>query len=227
VGAYGLNAAAFWTIGGENQAQWPLLRSYAQSLAPAAATVAITAPPSVVSGQTTTIQGSVLVNGAPGPDVPVVLQFAPQGTADFVDVQTGTTGPDGAVTFQVVLPGSGVLRIASAATATAPAGISTEAIIAVGSTVTTRLRTESVSRGDAIKVRVIVRPPGQRVVLQRLTKGGTWEKVSAAKLNAKGRALLIGAAPDGKGRYTYRVIAPGGDGISEGISPTFQVRVRR
>lgn len=227
VGAYGLNAAAFWTIGGENQAQWPLLRSYAQSLAPATATVAITAPPSVVSGQTTTIQGSVLVNGAPGPDIPVVLQFAPQGTADFVDVQTGTTGPDGAVTFQVVLPGSGVLRIASAATATAPAGISTEAIIAVGSTVTTRLRTQSVSRGDAIKVRVIVRPPGQRVVLQRLTKGGTWEKVSAAKLNAKGRVLLIGAAPDGKGRYTYRVIAPGGNGIAEGISPTFQVRVRR
>jgi hypothetical protein len=65
------------------------------------------------------------------------------------------------------------------------------------------------------------------VVLQRLTKAGTWEKVSAAKLNAKGRALLIGAAPDGKGRYTYRVIAPGGDGIAEGISPTFRVRVRR
>lgn len=229
VGTYGLNAAAFWTIGGENPAQWPLLRSYAQSLAPATSTVTITAPPSVVAGQAATIQGSVLVNGAPGSGVPVVLQFAPQGSGDFIDLQTGTTGPDGAVTFQVVLPGSGVLRISSAATETAPAGISTEVTVAVGATVTTRLRTDSVSRGGTIKVRVIVRPPAQRqkVLLQRLTRDGSWEKVSSAKVNAKGRVLLIGTAPDGKGRYTFRVVAPGGNGIGEGISPTFQVRVRR
>lgn len=229
VGAYGLNAAAFWTIGGENPAQWPLLRSYAQSLAPATATVAITAPPSVVTGQTTAVQGSVLVNGAPGAGIPVVLQFAPQGTADFVDLQAGTTGPDGAVTFQVVLPASGVLRIASAATATAPAGISTEATIAVGATVTTRLRTPSVSRAGEIKVRVIVRPASkqQKVLLQRLNRDGTWERVSAAKVDPKGRVLLIGTAPSTKGRYTFRVIAPGGNGISEGVSSTFRVRVRR
>lgn len=229
VGTYGLNAAAFWTIGGENPAQWPLLRSYAQSLAPATATVAITAPPSVVTGQTTAVQGSVLVNGAPGAGIPVVLQFAPQGTADFVDLQAGTTGPDGAVTFQVVLPASGVLRIASAATATAPAGISTEATIAVGATVTTRLRTPSVSRAGEIKVRVIVRPASkqQKVLLQRLNRDGTWERVSAAKVDPKGRVLLIGTAPTTKGRYTFRVIAPGGNGISEGVSSTFRVRVRR
>lgn len=229
VGAYGLNAAAFWTIGGENPAQWPLLRSYAQSLAPATATVAITAPPSVVTGQTTAVQGSVLVNGAPGAGIPVVLQFAPQGTADFVELQSATTGPDGAVTFQVVLPASGVLRIASAATATAPAGISTEATIAVGATVTTRLRTPSVSRAGEIKVRVIVRPASkqQKVLLQRLNRDGTWERVSAAKVDPKGRVLLIGTAPSTKGRYTFRVIAPGGNGISEGVSSTFRVRVRR
>lgn len=229
VGTYGLNAAAYWTIGGENPAQWPLLRSYAQSLAPATATVALTAPPSVVTGQPVAIQGSVLVNGAPGAGVPVVLQFAPQGTADFVDLQAGVTGADGVIAFQVVIPSSGVLRIASAATATAPAGISTEATIAVGSAVTTRLRTDSVSRAGTIKVRVIVRPAvaQQRVLLQRLNRDGSWEKVSAAKLSAKGRVLLTGTAPASKGRYTYRVIAPGGNGVSEGISPTFQVRVRR
>jgi len=229
VGTYGLNAAAFWTIGGENPAQWPLLRSYAQSLAPATATVAITAPPAVVVGQPTAIQGSVVVNGAPAPGIPVTLQFAPLGTADFTDLQAGTTGPDGAVAFEVVLPGSGVLRIASAATASAPAGVSSEATVAVGASVTTRLRTPTVQRGGSVKVRAIVRPPaaGQKVILQRVTKDGTWEKVATGTTNGRGRVLLTGAAPRDKGRYTYRVVARGDAGVSEGISPEFKVRVRR
>lgn len=229
VGTYGLNAAAFWTIGGENPAQWPLLRSYAQSLAPATATVTFTAPPAVVAGQPTSLQGSVLVNGAPAAGIPVVLQFAPQGTADFIDLQAGTTGPDGVVTFQVVIPGSGVVRLSSTATESAPAGVSSEATVAVGASVTTRLRTPVVSRGGTVKVRAIVRPPaaGQKVVLQRATKDGTWEKVAEATVNARGRVLVTGSAPRQKGRYTYRVVARGDAGISEGISPEFRVRVRR
>lgn len=229
VGTYGLNAAAFWTIGGENPAQWPLLRSYAQSLAPATASVSIAAPPAVVTGQPTAIQGSVLVNGAPAVGIPVVLQFAPLGTSDFTDLQAGTTGPDGAVAFDVVLPGSGVLRIASAATETAPAGVSSEATIAVGASVTTRLRSPVVSRGGTVKVRVIVRPPaaGQKVILQRVTKDGTWEKVASGKANSRGRVVLAGTAPSVKGRYTYRVVARGAAGVSEGVSPEFRVRVRR
>ena len=35
VGEFGLSAAAYWTVGGDDPAQWPLIRSYAQSLAPA------------------------------------------------------------------------------------------------------------------------------------------------------------------------------------------------
>lgn len=229
VGTYGLSAAAFWTIGGENPAQWPLLRSYAQALAPAAATVSLTAPPAVVTGQPVSVQGSVLVNGAPGAGIPVVLQFAPLGTSDFVDLQAGTTGPDGAVAFDVVLPASGILRLSSAATATAPAGVSSEAPVAVGASVTARLRTASVSRGGTVVVRAIVRPAaaGQKVVLQRATKDGTWEKVATGATNARGRVVVKGTAPAQKGRYTFRVVARGGDGISEGVSPEFRVRVRR
>jgi len=32
VGEFGINAAAYWTVGGDNPNQWPLIRSYAQSL---------------------------------------------------------------------------------------------------------------------------------------------------------------------------------------------------
>jgi spore germination protein YaaH len=75
VGQYGLNGAALWTIGGENPAQWNVLRSYAQSLAPAEAAVAIDATPAVTIGQPTSVAGGVTVGGAPLAQVPVTLEF--------------------------------------------------------------------------------------------------------------------------------------------------------
>jgi spore germination protein YaaH len=80
VGQYGLNGAALWTIGGENPAQWSVLRSYAQSLAPAEATLAIDATPAVAFGQPTSVAGGVTLNGSPVPNASVGLEFQPTGS---------------------------------------------------------------------------------------------------------------------------------------------------
>ena len=111
VGQYGLNAAALWTIGGENPAQWPGIRGYAQSLAPAEAVVAIAVTPAAVFGQPTSIAGGVTFNGAPVPNVPVTVEFQPSGSEEWQALQVAASGPDGAVAFQVLLPSSGRVRL--------------------------------------------------------------------------------------------------------------------
>ncbi len=50
VGEFGLSAAAYWTVGGEDPAQWPMIRAYAQSLAPAPTDIAVSGVPSAVFG---------------------------------------------------------------------------------------------------------------------------------------------------------------------------------
>ena len=59
VGEFGLSAAAYWTIGGEDPAQWPVLRAYGQSLAPAGTDVATVGVPSAVFGTPLTFTATV------------------------------------------------------------------------------------------------------------------------------------------------------------------------
>jgi hypothetical protein len=226
VGNLGINAAALWTIGGENPAQWALLRSYAQSLAPAQTTATLTVPPAVVAGQPLTATGSVLVNGAPVSGIPAVLQYAPLGSADFVDLAQVATGADGSVAFTVTVPGSGLLRISVPATEAAPAAVSAETTVSFGATVSVKVKTPKVSPTGKIKVKAIVRPAqaGQQVILQALVDG-TWKKAGSGKANARGRVVLAAKAPKAKGRYTYRVVARAMGAVEQGLSPDFRIRV--
>lgn len=228
VGEYGLNAAALWTIGGENPAQWSVLRSYAQSLAPAEAAVAIDATPAVVVGQPTSVAGGVTFNGAGVPDVPVTLEFQPVGASDWQALQSGASAADGSVSFQVVLPSSGRIRLTTAAVGPIAASQSGAFDVAVGASVTAKLKTKKkVGSRDRIRVRAIVRPAqaDQKVVLQVLKKG-TWRKVKVARTNAKGRVTIKAQAQKAKKRWTYRVISRRAGGISPGISQEFTIRVR-
>jgi len=227
VGQYGLNGAALWTIGGENPAQWSALRSYAQSLAPAEASVAIDATPSVAFGQPTSVAGGVTLNGSPVPNAPVTLEFQPAGSSDWQGLQEVTSGPDGAVAFQVVLPGSGRIRLTVPAVGSMAASQSGAFDVSVGSTVTARVKTKRVGAGDRIRVRAIVRPAqaNQRVVLQ-VFKNDKWRKVKVARTNAKGRVTIKAQAENSKQRWTYRIVARRANGIAPGLSQEFRIRVR-
>ena len=65
VGEFGLSAAAYWTIGGDDPAQWPLIRSYAQSLAPASTDVTAAGVPALVFGSPMAVSSTVTSQGAP------------------------------------------------------------------------------------------------------------------------------------------------------------------
>lgn len=227
VGQYGLNGAALWTIGGENAAQWNVLRSYAQTLAPAEAAVSIDGTPAVAFGQPTSVAGGVTMNGAPVPDVPVTLEFLPAGAQDWQALQVATTGPDGAVAYQVILPSSGRIRLTTPAVGAMAASASGEFEVAVASTVTARVRTPKVGARDRIRVRAIVRPASanQNVVLQ-VFKNERWRKVKVARTNAKGRVTITAQAEGAKQRWNYRIVARPSGGIAPGVSQEFRIRVR-
>ena len=227
VGQYGLNGAALWTIGGENPAQWGALRSYAQSLAPAEAAIAIDATPAVAFGQPTSVTGSVTLNGAPVAGAIVTVEFQPTGSQDWQPLQTATSGPDGVVGFQVVLPATGRLRLTIPPTGAAAASQSGAFDVSVTATVSARVKAKRANPGGAIRVRAVVRPAqaGQKVVLQ-VYRGDAWRKVAVARTNAKGRVTIKGRAEDSRQRWTYRVISRRANGITAGVSPEFTIRVR-
>lgn len=227
VGKYGLKAAAYWTIGGEDPAQWPLIRAYAQSLAPAESTVSVAAPPAVVTGESFAVTGTVLVNGAPAANAQVMAQFATDPAGTFTDLASGTTDANGAVNIPVTLPGSGVVRLSVAAAEGIPAGVSAATPVAVGSAVTARVAKKKVKAGAQVKVRVIARPAiaGQVVVLQRQV-GDRWKRVARASVNDEGRAVIKTRATWGKGRTVLRVITKPKGGAAAGVSELLRIRVR-
>ena len=225
VGEFGINAAAYWTIGGDNPAQWPLIRGYAQSLAPVVPTVSVAAPPAVVFGQPMGLTTSAAFNGSPIINATAVLQRSDKGT--WVDVASGVTGVDGAVGIPFALNTSATLRIVIRATPTTPEVVSAEFPITVTSTVSARSKAKSVTRGATIKVPTVVRPAvsAQPVVLQ-VQRGAQWKKITATKTQANGRIVIKTKANLAKGKYTFRVLAKAKSGIGAGISAIFVIRIK-
>jgi spore germination protein YaaH len=225
VGEFGINAAAYWTIGGDNPSQWPLIRGYAQSLAPVLPAVSVVAPPTVVFEQASTVTASAAFNGAPIVNATAVLQ---RSDADvWVDVASGVTGPDGAVVIPFAAQTSAIFRIVVLATASTPEALSDEFLMTVTSTVSARSKAKSIGRGDTIKVPTVVRPAvaKQQVVLQ-LQRGAQWKKISATTTKANGRVIIKTKVNLPKGKYTFRVLAKAKSGIGAGISGTFEIRIK-
>jgi len=229
VGEYGLSAAAYWTIGGEDPAQWPLIRGYAQSLAPASTDVQAVVPPVAVFGAPFQVTATVSSQGAPLAGAAAVLQFRPQGKkTQFTDVQTGTVGPDGTVVFEVAPQTTGDFAVYVPAVDARTEGVSPPATIQVLSLVTATPKASRVSKGRTIVVKAWARPAvkNQRVALQ-LKKGARWKTVDNVKVNARGRARLDAKAPAKKGKYTYRVVAIGKGGILANASTDIPIRVTK
>ncbi len=226
VGEFGIKGAAYWTIGGDNPEQWPLIRAYAQSLAPAVPEVAVVAPEIFVTGQPNVVTASGQLNGAPIVGAPAVLQQSVNG--DWVDQVVGTTGADGAVGFPIDLQTGGNFRVVIGATAGTPEVVSNPFTIKIAPTVTAILKTKKVAKSSTVKVRVISRPgvQGQKAVLQVRKKNGSWKKEAVMRTGANGRALLKDRAPNARGKYTYRVVTRAARGVLPGVSNEFTVRVR-
>ena len=225
VGEFGINAAAYWTVGGDNPGQWPLIRGYAQSLAPVVPEVRVEAPSGVVFGQPVALTTSAAYNGAPIVNATAVLQRSDAGS--WVDIASGVTGPDGAVGIPFAIDTSSTFRIVVRATETTPEVVSAEFPIAVSATVSARAKTKKVKRGKKLKVATIVRPgvAAQKVILQ-VRRGAKWKKVTATETKANGRIVIKKKVKLKKGKYTFRVLAKPKSGISAAVSANFKIRIK-
>jgi len=229
VGEFGLSAAAYWTVGGEDAAQWPMLRGYAQALAPATTDIAASGVPVVVFGQPATVTAQVTSSGAPLAGVPAILQFRPQGKkAKFTDVQSAVTGPDGVVTFQVAPSGTGSWQVAVPPDGARTEGVSAPFTTQVQALVTATPVKARVQKGKKVAVKAWARPAqaGQTLALQ-IKRGAKWKNVAKAKASAKGRARLKATVPKKKGKYIYRVVAVGKGAILANASTDIPIRVTR
>ncbi len=230
VSEFGINAAAYWTVGGEDPAQWPLIRGVSATLAPAETDVQIAVPPATVFGQPITVTGSVGSQGAPLTGVTAVLQFRPQGSKDpFTEIAQAPVNPDGTVGFQVAAPATGEWVIYVPGSDTRTEGVSAPGVVQVQSLVTAKPKKSRVSRGKIVTVKGWARPavPKQRLLLQLKKKGDRWKTVDREKVNKRGRATLKAAVPKKKGKYTYRVVAVGRNGIVTNVSTDIPIRVTK
>jgi len=225
VGQFGLGGVAFWTIGGEDPAQWPLVRTYAQQLAPAATAVALTVPPSVPFGTAASITAVATSGGAPVTGVEAVLQFQAPGT-DWAAIASAPLGPDGAVAFAPTVTASGQWRVFVPGVPGRAEQASDPQPIQVSSVVVATARTSKAAKGEQVMVRIVSRPalPGQRIVMQALVKG-TWRAVGRDRANARGVAK-VGVRIERKGPRQYRAMARSKGGILVGFSEPFTIKGR-
>lgn len=230
VGEFGLSAAAYWTVGGDDPAQWPLIRSYAQSLAPAATDVAASGVPTLVFGSPMAVSATVASQGAPVPGVQALVQFRPAGAKKkaWTDVQSVVTGPDGVAAFTVTPEQTGDWQVVVPPVDARTEGASAPFTTQVLSLVTAVPKQTRVPRGDRVVVKAWARPamPGQSVVLQ-IQRGAKWQNVASLKANDKGRARLVATVPKIKGKYVYRVVAVGKGNILANSSTEIPIRVTR
>ncbi len=228
VGEFGINAAAYWTVGGENPAQWALLGSYGQSLAPASTDISISGTPAVVYGSPMTVTAVVSSRGVPVVGAAATVQFLPTGSKKWTDVQAATTAPDGTVSFQVQPQSTGDWQVFVPGAPGRVDGTSTPFTTQVIALVSATPVATKVKAKSTIVVKVLVQPAmrGQKVALQ-IKRGDGWRNVARGTTNARGRDKLRAAAPKVKGLYVYRVVAVGQQSILSGASNEFPIRVTK
>lgn len=228
VSEFGLAGAAYWTIGGEDAAQWPLIRAYAQSLSPATTEVSASGPPTAVFGTPVQMTATAVSSGAPLAGVAATLQFQAAGSKDWVDVQTATTDAAGAAVFTVTPTGSGAWQVVVPAADARLAGTSAPFTTQVQSVVTAVPRQTRVPRGGKLVVKATVQPAiaGESVALQ-IQKGKRWKNVATADTNAGGRGRLVARVPSDRGKYIYRVVAVGTTAVLASASTDIPIRVTK
>ncbi len=227
VGQLGLNAAGFWTIGGDDPAMWPLLRTYATQLAPAATAVAITVTPRVTFNTSAPVAVSVTSQGAPVSGVDATLQFQAGGKGAWVPAATAPLTADGSATFAPTFTTAGKWRVFVPAGAARGEQASDPVPVEVASLVKANAKKRTVKAKSKIAVRVVSLPAqaGQRIVVQ-VQRGASWLRVAKGVTNQSGVALLPFIGPMAKGSYVYRATADSMGTFSFGVSEPFSVQVK-
>ncbi len=227
VGEFGLSAAAYWTVGGENAAQWPMIRAYGQSLAPAGTDVSVVGVPSAPYGTPLTFTATVTSLGAPVTGVNAVLQFRSTGTKKFVDVQSQPIAADGTVAFQVTPTATGDWVVYVPAAGGRVEGVSAPFMAQILAQVTGAPTVVKVPHGDSvvIKARSLPAIKGQSIALQ-IKRGAKWKNVDSGKANGTGRVKLVADPPKTKGWYTYRIVSVGKNGILSSASAEIRIKIK-
>lgn len=228
VGEFGLGGAAMWTIGGDDPAQWPGIRSYAQQFAPVNTDVALSASAATAPFNTpVTFSSAATSGGAPVTGGDATLQFQASGSTDWANIAAAPLGPDGRVAFTVNPTASGSWRVYVPSIGGRPEQASAPVSVTVASSVAARARKTTVKPLKTTKVRVVAMPAtaGQPVLVQR-KDGSRWKTVARGATDATGVALVSVRVIKKRGAYTYRAVAQAAGGLAQGVSPTFTVRVR-
>ena len=177
-GTYHLGGIATWTAGGEDPGQWPLLRSYAQTIAPSATfTRASVAPAHVTYGQAVTVYGLATAGngGTPIAGASVQLQAQRVGASRWNTLATGTTADDGTVQLCHIPAGPTNYRLLTLAAFDHTAAYSAVATVTVSRHVTLVPSATQVVHGTTIRYSGVVAPSGSgiRVYVQHWT-GATY-----------------------------------------------------
>lgn len=227
VGQLGLDSAAFWTIGGDDPTMWPLLRGYAQQLAPATTAVAVVAPTSAVFNTAAPITATVSSQGAPVTGVDAALQFQAGGRGDWVPVATAPLAADGTVGFTATFTSSGSWRVFIPAAAGRGEQASDPRPVTVSTWVRATAKRPQVSPRGRLAVRVVALPAqsGQRIVVQE-QRGAAWVRVGRSTASPQGIARVVFTAPATKGPHVYRAVANAKGVLTSGTSEPFTVTVR-
>ncbi len=227
VGQLGLAASGFWTIGGDNPAMWPLLRTYAQQLAPAVTAVAIVAPPHVDFNSSAPITATVTSQGTPVTGVDAALQFQAGSKGAWAQIATAPLAADGTVGFTPTFTAGGSWRVFVPGAAGRGEQASDPARVLVASWVRANPKKAQVAPNSRIVVRVVALPAqgGQRVVVQE-QRGTSWFRVGKSNTNAAGVAKIAFMASKQKGEHTYRAIASATAQLGAGTSQPFFVSVK-
>lgn len=227
VGQLGLAASGFWTIGGDDAAMWPLLRSYAQQLAPATTAVTIAAPAKADFNSSAPITATATSQGAPVTGVDAALQFQAGSKGAWAQIATAPLAADGTVAFTPTFTAPGSWRVFVPGAAGRGEQASDPVQVSIGSWVRAHPKKAQVKPKGRVVVRVVALPAqtGQRVVVQE-QRGDSWFRVGKGLTNARGVARVVFNAPTARGEHTYRATATAAGQLSAGASQPFFVRVR-
>ena len=212
VGTYHLGGIALWTVGGEDVGQWPLLRSYAATIAPDVTfTRASVAPAHVAYGQAVTVYGLATRGngGTPIAGASVQLQAQLVGASSWNTLATGTTGADGTVQFAHVPGGATNYRLLTLAAFDHTADYSPNATVTVSRTVSLVASPPTVVHGATFTLSGTARPyaAGIRVYVQRFSSAGY--TTVASVVAGPGGVFSYPVKTSVAGSYGYRVFVYG------------------
>ena len=228
VGELGLSAAAYWTIGGEDPSQWPLIRTYATQLAPAATEVTVTAAPRVTFNTPVNIAATITSGGTPLAGLGVTLQFLKNGSTVWANVASAATAADGTVAFAPVVTEVGQWRIYAPGDTGRAEQASDPVPVEVAAVVTVATPKHKVKVKTKIIMRVVAQPArAKQVVVIQIQRGDGWRTVGKDRTNAKGVAKIAVTSLKQPGEYIYRALAQARSDISEGASASLTITVRK